>query len=336
MRVSFVWLVFVFGFVMIQAVLRGVGEIRIPMYIVLGTVLLNSVLDPLFIFSAGPTPATGVAGAVLATISTQSLAAVAGLFLLMSGRFGIHLTLRDFRPDLPFFKRAFLLGFPASIEQTAHALGLTVLTFLVASFGTVTVAAYGIGFNVLNFVLVPAMGVSMATSTLVGQSSEAGKIERAESIARLSAGVSLGILAAIGVVVFVLAFPIVRFFVPTDIDVIAAGGTFLRIVPLAFGFIGLQLALTGVLPAAGNMVATMTLALVTQWVFQFPLAYILSTHTQLGAVGLWWAFPASSVLSATVTALWFLKGDWKKTRLTGEERLTKEVSEEILIEEGLH
>ena len=71
MRVSFVGLVFVFGFAMIQAVLRGLGEVRLPLYIVFGTVLLNFVLDPLLIFGIGPIPAAGVAGAALATIGTQ-------------------------------------------------------------------------------------------------------------------------------------------------------------------------------------------------------------------------------------------------------------------------
>ena len=91
LRVSFVGLVFVFSFAMIQAVLRGVGEVRGPVVIVLGTVLLNFALDPLLIFGAGPVPATGVAGAALATVFTQSLAAVAGLGILFSGRFGIKL-----------------------------------------------------------------------------------------------------------------------------------------------------------------------------------------------------------------------------------------------------
>lgn len=336
MRVSALGIVFVFGFAMIQAVLRGVGEVRMPLYIVLGTVLLNFVLDPLLIFGGGPVPAIGVAGAALATVGTQSLAAAAGLWLLLSGRFGIHLKPRHFRLDLPFAKRAFLLGFPASIEQTTRALGLTVMTFLVASFGTVTVAAYGIGFNVLSFVLIPAVGLSLATSTLVGQNIGADRIERAAAIARSSALISFGSLTAIGVLVFVFALPIVRFFVPADAAVIAAGATFLRIVAPSFGFMGLQLALTGVFRASGNMFATMTLALVSQWVFQFPIAYLLSSHSDLGAEGLWWAFPASSVAVAAITAIWFLKGDWKRTHLTSEERLVEAVSEEILIEEGIH
>lgn len=336
MRVSFVGLVFVFGFAMFQAMLRGVGEVTMPLWIVLGTVLLNFVLDPLFIFGAGPIPASGVAGAALATIGTQSLAAIIGVRLLLGGRYGIHLRVHDFVPDPAFIKQAFQLGFPASIEQSARALGLTVMTFLIASFGTVTIAAYGIGFNVLSFVLIPAMGLSMATSTLVGQNIGAGQVERASAIARLSSLVSFGGLTALGVVIFLGAESLVAFFVPNDQPVIEAGGLFLRIVSLSFGFMGLQLALTGVFRAAGNTIVTMVLALVSQWVLQFPLAYILSTHTALGPTGLWCAFPISNVVIAIVTIFWFMKGDWKETRLTGVQRFSERVSEEILIEEGMH
>ena len=210
------------------------------------------------------------------------------------------------------------------------------MTFLVASFGTVTIAAYGIGFNVLSFVIIPAMGLSMATSALVGQNIGAGNIARATEIATLSATISFTSLTVMGGIVYVGAAPIVRFFVPSDANVLAAGASFLQIVGPSFGFIGLQLALTGVFRASGNMLATMVLALVSQWVLQFPIAYVLSFHTDLGSRGIWWAFPASNVVTAAITVAWFLKGDWKRTRLTAEERVAKGVSEEILIEEGMH
>ena len=336
MRVSFVGLVFIFGFAMIQALLRGVGEVLSPMLIVLGTVILNFLLDPLFIFGWGPLPAAGVAGAAFATLGTQSLAALIGMALLASGKYGIHVHLRDFRPDVAFIKRAFTLGFPASIEQSTRALGMTVMTFLMASFGTVTVAAFGMGINVLSFVIIPAMGLSMATSTLVGQNIGAGQIARADSIARLSATVAFVSLSVLGAVVFVGATPLMAFFVPTDEAVVTSAATFLRTVAPTFGFVGLQMALTGVFRAAGNMVVAMTLALVSQWVIQFPLAYILSMHTSLGASGLWWAFPVSNVIVGFASLAWFLKGDWKKARLTDNDLVTAAVSEKILLEEGVH
>src|ERR1700744_1923613 len=73
MRVSFVGIIFVFLYGMFQALMRGVGETRVPLIIVLGTVILNFILDPLFIFGLGWLPPQGVMGAALATLATQGL-----------------------------------------------------------------------------------------------------------------------------------------------------------------------------------------------------------------------------------------------------------------------
>jgi len=324
----------VFGFAMFQAVMRGIGQVTLPLYIVLGTVLLNFILDPLFIFGWGPLPATGVAGAAWATIGTQTVAAVIGLGALLGGRYGIHVQWADFRPDWAFVQRAFWLGFPASIEQSARALGMTAMTFLIATFGTVAIAAYGVGSNIFMFVLIPALGLSMATAALVGQHIGAGKVQRAAHIAHLSAGIAFAALSAVGAFVFLFADAIVAFFVPDDAAVIAEGARFLRVFGPSFGFIGLQLALIGVFRAAGQMQAAMMLAMVSQWVLQFPLAYWLGKHTSYGLDGLWWAFPASAVLTTIGAIAWFLRGGWKQGRLTGEEQVVEQTSEEILVEEG--
>jgi len=330
MRVSFIGLVFNFFFFMFQSIMRGVGEARLQVYIVLGTVILNFILDPLFIFGWGPIPALGVKGAAIATVGTQSIAAFIGLAVLLKGKYGIHLVWKDFRPDPVFIKRAFLLGFPASIEQSARALGLTVLTFLIASFGTLTVAAYGVGSNMLQVVIIPAMGLSMSISTLVGQNIGAGNIKRAADIGKLGTLIGFGVLSFIGLIVFIFARHVVTFFVPGDADVILAGTEFLRIVALSWGFMAIQLCLTGVLRASGNMMTTMILALVSQWVLQFPLAYVFSKHTSLGTAGLWWSFTATNIIIAVITMLWYANGDWKKKRLTTpDDKLVKKVAEEV-------
>jgi putative MATE family efflux protein len=336
MRVSFVGLLFNFFFFMFQSLMRGVGEARLPVFIVLGTVILNFVLDPLFIFGWGPIPPLGVMGAALATVGTQSIAAAIGLGVLLGGRYGIHLAWRDFAPDPAYIKRAFLLGFPASIEQSARALGLTVLTFLIATFGTKTVAAYGVGSTVLQVAMIPAMGLSMAISALVGQNIGAGNIDRAARIGRLGSWIGFWILTGLGAIAFLIAPQIVAFFVPNDPAVIDAGGTYLRIMALSWGFLGAQFSMTGVLRASGNMMTTMMLTLVSQWVLQFPLAYVLSKHTTLGSSGIWWSFPISNLLIALVTVALFAKGDWKRNRLIGpEDKLTDQVTAEIMTEEGV-
>jgi Na+-driven multidrug efflux pump len=179
--------------------------------------------------------------------------------------------------------------------------------------------------------MIPAMGLSMAISTLVGQNIGARNIERAAAIGRLGALIGFAGLAAFGLLVFLFPRTIVAFFVPNDQAVIAAGAEFLRIGAPAWGFLGLQFALTGVLRASGNMVVTMVLTLVSQWVLQFPLAYVLSKHTTLEVHGIWWAFPITNLTIALITLGVYGKGDWKKKRLLDEEEvLTTKVSDEIL------
>lgn len=336
MRVSFVALLFNFTFFVFQSIMRGVGRPTLPVWIVLATVILNFALDPLFIFGWGPVPAYGVMGAALATLFTQVVAAVAGMIVLRLGRHGIHVKRRDFIPDFAYMKRAFYLGAPASVEQSARALGLMVLTFLIASFGTQTMAAYGVGSNIIQVVIIPAFGLSMAISTLVGQNIGAGNIERAARIGRLGAQLSFAILTGIGVVVFLFAPSFAAFFVPGDPGVIAAGAYFLRVMALAWGFMGLQLALTGVLRASGNMVTTMMLTLTTQWVIQFPLAYVLSKHTALRETGIWWAFPVTNVLAAGIVLIVYARGDWKKTRLIdADDRISATIRQEAEKEEPM-
>lgn len=335
MRVSFAGLVFNFIFFMFQSIMRGIGETILPVYIVLGTVILNFILDPLFIFGFGSIPPLGVMGAAIATFGTQAIAAIIGLIVLFGGKYGIHLSSKDFIPDFSYIRRAFLLGLPASIEQSARALSLTAMTFLIASFGTLTVAAYGIGGNILQVVLIPALGLSIALSVIVGQNIGAGNMERAEEAGRLGAWISFYTLSFAGIIVFIFAPYLVAFFIPSDEGVVATGALFLRTISLAWGFMGVQMAISGVLRASGNMMLTMVLTLVSQCVIQFPLAYILSKHTSLGAAGIWWSFPITNILTTLIMLIFYLKGDWKKTRLIkAEEVLTEKVSEEILAEEA--
>jgi putative MATE family efflux protein len=336
MRVSFVGIIFVFLYAMFQALMRGVGQTRMPLYIVAGTVVGNFVLDPFFIFGWGPVPALGVMGAALATLVTQALAAALGIAIFLRGRHGIQLEWQALAPDWPYIKRAFFLGFPASVELSTRGLGLVVMSFLVASFGTLTLAAYGVGSNVLQVVTIPAMGMSMAVSTLVGQNIGAGNIERAGRITWLGTLLGFGILSLAGIVCFLLAPAIVAFFIPGDPAVIAHGAAFIRIMSLAWGAMGVQLCVVSAFRASGNMLSAMVIALVSQWMIQFPLAYVLSQHTALHAAGLWWSFPVTNILVAIVAVCWFARGGWKHTHLTGDDALANKVTEDTIVEEGLH
>jgi putative MATE family efflux protein len=335
LQYTFVGFVFVFAFFVYQSLMRGLGVVQTPMYIVGVTVLLNFVLDPLFIFGYGPVPALGVAGAAMATLATQALATVIGFWLLFRGSHGLRLRLADFRPDFGVIAQTFRLGLPASVEQCTRALSLTVMTLLVSSFGTIVVAAFGVGLRILTFIIIPAMGLAMATTTLVGQNMGAGKIKRAEQTTLIASLISFFVPTIAGAILFLLANPISAIFVPQSGAAIAESATFIRITAFTFGLIGLQHVITGALRGAGDTMAAMTLSLISTWVILFPVAYVLSRHTSLGARGIWWSYPIANVLSATISVGWFLGGDWKETKLLAQVQLEERVREETQIDEGI-
>lgn len=334
MRISFIGIIFVFIYAMFQALMRGIGQTKIPLLIVLGTVVLNFLLDPLFIFGMGPLPPQGVRGAALATLITQALAALLGIMIFLRGRHGIQLSPKSFQPDLNYIKYAFFLGFPGSVELSTRGFGLMVMSFLVASFGTLTIAAYGVGSNILQVVTIPAMGLSMAVSTLVGQNIGAGNIKRAARVTVLGALCGFVLLTLVGIVAFIFASDFVTFFIPHEPQVITQGAQFIRIMCLAWGGIGVQLCIVSAFRASGNMLVAMVIALVSQWMIQFPLAYVLSKHTGLQSAGLWWSFPVTNVIVSLVSIGWFAKGDWKKTRLTEESSQIAKIAEET--EDRIH
>jgi len=335
LQVSFLGLVAVFIYFVFQALLRGVGDVRTPMIVVAGTVVLNFFLDPLLILGWGPVPAYGVVGAAWATIIAQGIAGAIGLAVLFSGRYGIHLRLGDMLPQRDMVAKIVRLGVPSSVEQAARALGLAVMMLLVASFGTTAIAAYGIGARIFSFVIIPAMGLSMAVSTVVGQNVGAGRDERAITAARIGMWTGFIALTAAGAVLFVLAEPTVRAFVPTDPDVIEVGTRFMYLLTPAFGFFGLQMVMSGALAGAGNTMAAMMLSILAFWVLRFPVAWVLAVPARMGPDGVFWSFPISNVLSGAIAWWWFARGRWIKRVVDDEAALAEAVREEAIVEEGL-
>jgi putative MATE family efflux protein len=334
LKISFIGMMFVFTYLVFQALMRGVGDVKTPMYIVLGTVILNLVLDPLFIFGYSFIPGFGVAGAAVATIITQGLAALVGIILLFRGKHQLKLHKKDLRLDFPLIKKMFKLGFPTSIEQSTRALGMIFMAFLVTSFGTLTLAAYGIGTRILSFIIIPSLGLSMATSTLVGQNIGAGKTERAERIVKLASLIGFVILTFIGILVFFFAKQISGIFIPGELATIQSSALFIRIMALTFGFIGIQMALNGAFRGSGNTIISMVMSIISLWILRFPLAYLFSYHTKLAEVGIWIAFPIANIIAAIIAFVWFAKGTWKEKQITEEIKLAEKTFEETVIEEG--
>ncbi|MAH42703.1 MATE family efflux transporter [archaeon] len=316
LQISFFGFIFFFLFMVFQGLMRGVGDVKLPMYIILASVILNLILDPIFILGFGPIPAYGVNGAAIVTVFTQFLSAIAAIIILFSGKREIHITLPNMKPNFTLIKKMFILGFPASMEQTMRSFGFTILIFLVAGFGTMAIAAYGIGTRISTLVILPALGLAAATTALAGQAIGSGDIDRAEKIAKASMSIAFIILSVIAVFLVLFAEPLSAFFIPGETEAIAASADFIRIWAFTVGFVGMLMVINGAFKAAGKTFMAMLLALISIWIFRIPLAYLLAYHTPLGLNGIWWAFPIANMLIFVTATIMFWKGLWKADKLT--------------------
>lgn len=303
--------VFLFMFSVYQSLMRGIGDVWVPMFVVLTAVILNLILDPFFIFGFGSFEGMGVAGAAIASVITQAVSMIIGLWILLKGKRGIKIRFSEMKWDFEWTKRMFQIGIPASFEQSARAGAMTMLVALVTSFGSGAVAAYGIGARVLSLVVIPALGFAIATTTMIGQNIGAHKIRRAERVGNISALISFVSLTLIGLLLYALAEPITAIFVPNDPVVIKESARFIKIMSPAFGFMGIQQVLNGVFNGAGFTRVSLLISIFSLWIVRFPLAYILSSNTDMAEVGIWWAFPISNLLAAIVGFIYYKTGHWK-------------------------
>lgn len=336
LRVSFLGVLFVFIYYVFESLLRGVGNAKTPVFIVFATVLLNLILDPLFIFGWGPFPAMGVSGAALATVCTQAIAAIIGIILLFSGRYGLRLKLKNLKPDFPLIKKMFFLGLPSSIEQSSRALSFVFLTLLAARFGTIALAAYGIRNRISSFLILPALGLAIAASAIIGQNLGAQKPERAQKTAKDALVATFISLTALGMVFFIFAENIIGWFVPGDLEVIKMGALFLRITAPTLGLLGIEIVAGGILRGAGATASAMALAVVSLWVLHIPVAFLLVNYTSLGEVGLWISFAFGNVTGAVLGLILLKKSNWQNKNLVAKfGSLSAQITDEGLIDEGL-
>lgn len=310
LQLFFASTLFIFAFALYQALMRAMGDVKTPVYIILSTVLLNFLIDPIFIFGFGFIPKMGTEGAALATIFCELINTLIAGYIILKGKSGINLKREHFKFDLKIIKKILKVGVPSSMEQFARSMGFVVITFLVAKLGTTSVAAYGVGGEVLGSIMVVSMSFMMATSVMVGRSVGSGNYERAEFITKSVSKMSFLVITFLGILSFFFAEGISRIFIPNDPAVILQSVQYLKIMSLFFGFLALQQIFNGTFTGSGDTKTSMVLAIISLWVLRIPIAFILSS-TPLGFAGICWSFPIANTIAAALGYIVFIGGRWK-------------------------
>ncbi len=299
--------VFFFGFQGTSAILRGLGDSKTPLYFMVISTFINIALDLLFVVVFD----WGIEGVAAATVIAQG-----GAFVTIAWYLNKYHSFLDFTPlkmkfDRAIFKKSLQIGLPSGLQQTFVAMGFLALYKIVNTFGTPTVAAYSVATRIDSFATMPAMAFSAAISTFVGQNIGANKYDRIGK----GLNATLAMIAIIAITIsgsaVIFAEPLMRLFTnKDDVEVVAIGVHYLRIVSPFYLVFSLMFIFNGVLRGAGDTVFPMFITLLALWVIRLPISYFLSL--KMGAIGIWWGIPIAWGFGVLASFLYYKTGKWKK------------------------
>ncbi|HOX38449.1 MAG TPA: MATE family efflux transporter [Candidatus Brocadiia bacterium] len=314
MRITFLGFCTMFGMWVIGAILRAAGDSMTPLLLMLASVLINVVLDPIMIFGLLGFPKMGVAGSALATLISQAISCAIGLSLLRRGSLSVRIGIDGYKPDFPVMWRFFAIGMPSSLQMMLRSAMDIVMMSIVAGFGTAVIAGYSVGLNVRMIALTMGFGISGACATMVGQCLGAGKPDRAEKSAIKSSLLACGFMSAIALASILFAPWIIRIFDPSE-SVVEAGRSFLRISSYGLVTASFGIVLSNALNGAGDTVSPMVITFIGLWVVQVPLAVLLSRAPSLQEKGIWYAWVIASLVQSVMVGYWFSLGRWKARKV---------------------
>jgi putative MATE family efflux protein len=294
----------------INAIFRGAGDAAIAMRVLWVANGLNIVLDPILIFGFGPIPAMGVEGAAIATNIGRGAGVVMQLWILFRG--GQHI--RVVRSQLAWHGAILWNIVRTSLGGTGQMIvSMTAWIFLMrilASIGSEAVAGATIAIRIMMFTLMPAWGMSNAAATLVGQNLGAGEPGRAEASVWRIGWYNMVFTLAVSVVFFLFHDRLVGIFTD-DVEVIAIGGEWLRILSYSYFVYGWWMVAVQAFNGAGDTVTPTKINVVFFWLIQIPLSYWLAIHLGWQHSGVFWGVFVSETAVGLFTLWLFSRGRWK-------------------------
>ena len=283
-----------------ERLLQSTGRTHLAMCTQLLGALINIVLDPILIFGFFGAPRLGVAGAAVATVAGQCVAAVAALILNLKCNPEIHLSLKKIRWHGAMVKNIYRIGLPSIVMMSIGSIMVFGINRILISFTTTATAVFGAYFKLQSFIFMPVFGLNNGMVPIVAYNYGAKKPDRVKRTIKLAILSAVAIMA-VGLAIFEL-FPgfLLAFFDASE-NMLAIGTPALRIIALAFVFAGFCIIAGSVFQAIGNPFYSLIVSVCRQLVVLLPVAWLLSQTGNLTLV--WLAFPIAELMSLTLSII---------------------------------
>jgi Na+-driven multidrug efflux pump len=236
------------------------------------------------------------------------------LYTLARGRSRLKITAAQLGLDLGLMGRVLRLSGSTMLQIFINTSSYVGIVRLISGFGSAALAGYTIGIRVILFALLPSWGLANAAATLVGQNLGAKRPDRAEQAVWQACRYNMLFLGSISVMFLLGADVIVGLFT-SDLLVAHYAVSCLRIVSAGFLFYAVGMVITQSFNGAGDTWTPTIINLFIFWLWELPLAYVLSHYTTLGPLGVFSALAIAFSTLAIVSGVIFKRGRWKQKKV---------------------
>ena len=286
------------------AILRAEGDAKRAMYVMGASSVLNIILDPLLIYTAG----MGIAGAAWGMILSLVMVSCVLLYWFY-GKKDTYVTLSfaAFSWDKKTVRDILGVGLPASVEFfLMSVLAIFINGLLVATAGTDAVAVYTAGWRVIFFAIIPMIAIATAVISVAGASYGARQFEKIQVVHTFSILLGIAIAIVISIITFLFAPQIATIFTysPESAHLAPGIAAFLAIMCLFYPFVPPGVMSGAIFQATGKGMTSLVITVLRNLVFIAVFAYLFGIVFGWGEHGVWWGIVAGDILGGTVAYLW--------------------------------
>ncbi|MFH1511028.1 MAG: MATE family efflux transporter [Candidatus Woesearchaeota archaeon] len=295
---SFVFLSFTFS-----AIFSSQGDTKTPMKVQIVGLIINMVLDPIFIFGFG----LGVAGAAVATVISFGIAFLLGLYYMFrKNHLLVQISFREFRFSKTILAEISKVGFPATVMQLMISFYVVLINRFMAHFGTQFVAAEGLVFRLESVATMVPMAISIAMLTLVGMFVGAKKYLSLKKFIWYGLRVNVIITSVMAVIFFAIPELLFRVFT-SDATLLRLASNIMRINVLTFPMMALGFGIARIMQGMGQGLPGLVITLTRVFLVFVPLSYLFVYGLSYGYLSVVVAMVIAGAVSAAIGLLWLKK-----------------------------
>lgn len=283
-----------------ERLLQATGRTTLAMCTQLIGAVINIVLDPILIFGLFGLPRLEVAGAAIATVSGQIIAASVAMVLNLTKNPDIHISLREIRYNKVIVKEIYRIGLPSIVMQSISSIMTFGINKILVSFTEAATAVFGAYFKLQSFVFMPVFGLNNGMVPIVSFNYGAGSLPRVKKAVKLTIITAICIMTCGFAAFQTVPDTLLSFFNASD-EMLSIGEVALRIISFSFPLAGFAIIAGSVCQAIGNPFYSLIVAVSRQLLVLLPVAWLLSKTGRLELV--WVAFLVAEVVSLVMSIL---------------------------------